>query len=399
MSMKQSGRTTKKNGWALDDYVHRQGRGGTLCSSENIASKIPWILVACTRFAHAGVYAMSDFIIVRTDDPLRYRDGILSFWKNCLPGTPPERFDWLRSGNPAGPTVWFLAFDKSTGELAGTTSLVRKQLFAGGTAVHAGIMGDFMVAERYRAFGPYLKLLRETTGSLSSLGLDCIYTMPNPASRMACLRVGMEKVKDLCCFAKPLAVRFYLEKGMPGVVATALSPFVSASLRLASRELLVSPRGVHEEPLQFDAAFDDLWRELRERADGLLGDRSTRYLTWRYLQNPLYRFRLLTCRERGASRLEGFALFTRFEANKIEVYDIIGLGDRVIERLIAKLVGIGRRERCQALYFRAQLSSHTLRIFRRYRFFNTNDAFELFYIGKTDIPLELWDFFSGDRNI
>jgi hypothetical protein len=216
---------------------------------------------------------------------------------------------------------------------------------------------------------------------------------------MACLRVGMEKVKDLCCFAKPLAVRFYLEKGMPGVVATAMSPFVAAILRLTSRELLVSPRGVHEEPLQFDAAFDDLWRELRERAGGLMGDRSTPYLTWRYVRNPLYRFRLLTYRERGASRIEGFVVFTQFEENKIEVFDVIGLDDRVIERLIAKLVVIARREKCQALYFRAQPASHALCMFKRFRFFNTNDAFELYYMGRTGLPLDSWDFFSGDRNI
>jgi hypothetical protein len=342
---------------------------------------------------------MNDFTIVRTEDPSPYRDGILSFWENYLPGTPPERFDWLRSGNPAGLTAWFLAFDQSTGELAGTTSLVPRQLSAGGVAIRAGIMGDFMVAERYRAFGPYLRLLRETTGSLSSLGLDCIYTIPNPASRMACLRVGMEKVKDLYCFAKPLAVRFYLEKGMPGVLATALSPFVSASLRLASRELLVSPRGVHEEPLQFDLPFDDLWRDLRERADGLMGDRSARYLTWRYVQNPLYRFRLLTVRESGASQLRGFAVFTQFEKDKIEVYDIIGVGDSTIERLIVALVAIARRERCQALYFRAPLSSRVLRIFKRFGFFKTNGALELYYIGRTGIPLDSWNFFSGDRNI
>lgn len=342
---------------------------------------------------------MSDFTIVRTDDPSRYRDGILSFWKKYLPETPPERFDWLRCGNPAGPAVWFLAFDQSTGELAGTTSLVPRQLSTGGAAVRAGIMGDFMVAERYRAFGPYLRLLRETTGSRSDMGLDCIYTIPNPASRMACLRVGMEKVKDLYCFAKPLAVQFYLEKAMPGLVAAALSPIVSVSLRLASRELLVSPRGVHEEPLKFDTPFDDLWRDLRERADGLIGDRSAQYLTWRYVQNPLYRFRLLTFRERGASRLMGFAVFTRFEKDKLEVYDISGLDESVSERLIAALVAIARRERCQALYFRASLASRALRTFKRFRFLKTNDALELYYIGKTGISLDSWDFFSGDRNI
>jgi hypothetical protein len=342
---------------------------------------------------------MSEFKIVRTNDPLPHRDQILSFWNAYLPGTPQGRFDWMRSGNPAGPAIWFLAFERNTGELAGTISLVPRQLYAVSTEIRAGIMGDFMVGERYRIFGPYLMLLRETTGSRADLGLDCIYTIPNPASRKPSERVGMEKVKDLHSYVKPLMVKYYLEKHAPTVVASALSPLVSAGLKLVSKELFVSRHGVQEEALDFDTQFDDLWLTLRERACGLIGDRSAQYLTWRYAQNPLYQFRLLTCRGGASSQLEGYTLFTLFERNKLKVYDICALDDGITERLIATLVGIARREGCQAIYYRAPLSNHKLRIFKQFRFFNAKDALELYYKGRSGIPLESWDFTSGDRNI
>jgi hypothetical protein len=342
---------------------------------------------------------MNGFTIQRTDDPSPYRDRILSFWNAYIPGTPPGRFDWLSSGNPAGPAVWFCALDSRTGEFAGTVSLMPRQLYAGGTPIRAAIMGDFMVGERYRAFGPYLMLLKEATGSRTDLGLDCIYTIPNPVSRKPCERVGMGKAKDLYCFVKPLMMRFYLEKVAPAVVAAALSPVVSASLKLASRELFVSPRGVREEALRFDARFDDFWSTLRDHGRGLIGDRSARYLAWRYAQNPLHRFRLLTYHDESASQIRGYLVFTLFESEKPEVYDICALNDGVMERLVAALVGIARAEGSRAIYFRSPLSSPALRIFKRFRFLKTNDDLELYYVGRTGIPMESWDFLSGDRNI
>jgi hypothetical protein len=342
---------------------------------------------------------MGDFTIVTTDDPSPYRERILSFWGKYLPETPPGRFDWMLRGNPAGPAVWFLALEGGTGELAGTTSLLPRLLHAGEASFRAGIMGDFMVADRYRAFGPYLKLLRETLGSRSSLGLDCIYTIPNLASRMPCLRAGMEKVKDLYCFARPLAIEFYLAKTMPQGMAAALGPFVSAALRVFSEELLIASHGAREEPLEFDASFDDLARKSARGANGLAGDRSPQCLTWRYARNPQYRFRLLAVRERGATSAEGFLVFAEVEKGKLEIYDVVGSQDRVIKRLIAALIRIGRRERCQALYFRSPLSSRALRILKRFRFFNTKDILELYYIGRSDVPIDSWDFMSGDRNI
>ena len=342
---------------------------------------------------------MSDFTITRTDDPSPYRDHILSFWNAYLSGTPAGRFDWLRCGNPAGATVWFIALDGKTRELAGTISLVPRQLYADGTPVRAGVMGDFMVGERYRAFGPYLMLLKEAVGSRADLGMDYICTLPNRASRKPCERAGMMKANDLYCFGKPIMVRFYLRKVAPAVVAGALGSIVSGCLKLVSRELVVAPRDVHEEALRFDAPFDDLWSTLRGRARGLIGDRSARYLSWRYAQNPMYTFRLLVYRERSASRIGGYLVFTMFEPNKPEVYDICALNDGIAERLIAALIGVARAEACQAVYFRAPLSSSALRIFKRFRFFKTKDALDLYYTGRTDIPFESYDFLSGDRNI
>jgi len=342
---------------------------------------------------------MSDFAIQRTDDPTPYRDRILSFWNTYLPEAPPGRFDWLCRGNPAGPTVWFLALDRKTGELAGTISLMPRQLYVGGTPIRAAILGDFMVGKQYRAFGPYLMLLKEAAGSGTDLGLDCIYTLPNPASRKPAERAGMEKAQELYCFVKPLMEQLYLEKAAPAVVAAALGPVVSASLKLISREMVVSPRGVREEALRFDEPFDALWSTLRERTVGLSGDRSAPYLTWKYARNPLRRFRLLTFREGAASQIGGYLIFTPFENNKPEVYDICALDDGITERLIAALIGIARTEKCQAIYFRASLSSRTLRFFKRFRFLRTNDALELYCSGRTGLSLASWDFFSGDRNI
>ena len=324
---------------------------------------------------------MAVFNIIRTDDPARHRDQILRFWQAYLPGTPPERLAWMNSGNPAGAAVWFLAFEKGRDELAGTATLMPRRMYHADREIRAGILGDFMVDERYRVFGPNLQLLRAALGSQDDLGLAFIYTIPNTASLKVAERVGIREITALRCLARPLDLRFYLGKYLSAPLAAALAPAAGLALRLSSREtrLRRPPRVV--ETAAVGESFERFWELIRRTAHGLIGDRSAAYLRWRYLHNPLSRFRILVCDGGNAAEFGGYAVFCVSEGSRMEIYDIAALDKARRDALVKRLIAVGRAERRQALYFYAPAQGWRSGELHPFRFLDTKDTLHLCCFG------------------
>lgn len=93
------------------------------------------------------------FLIIN-ENPLVFKDYILKMWEENLPGTSPQRLDWMNGSYPAGPSVWYFALEPKTSVLAGVISAMPKDLFFDGKKTRARIFGDFMSLPKYRAFGP-----------------------------------------------------------------------------------------------------------------------------------------------------------------------------------------------------------------------------------------------------
>lgn len=342
---------------------------------------------------------MPDFRIIRTNDSSRYRDQIVEFWRAYLPGTPPGRFEWMTSGNPAGPAIWFLAFEHGSDEIAGMASLMPRKFHLMGRELHAGILGDFMVAMRHRVFGPNIQLLRSALAAMGDLGFSFIYTLPNEASFKVAEHVGMRSVAELCCLAKPIDMPFYLKKRAPYVLAEIIAPVADFYLRITSQEIFRCARRSVKETVAIDDSFDRFWERMRVKTEELVGDRSADYLRWRYLRNPLNRFRFLVCADRSDREIGGYAVFFVNEENKMDIYDIVAIEKECSDSLRISLIKICRKERRRALYFVAANGSLRLKDFRRFRFLNTESVQRLYCHGGAGIPLDRWDFSSGDRNI
>ena len=75
---------------------------------------------------------MGKYNIIKTTDPSDFREQIINFWKDYLPDTTAYRFNWLLKGNPAGRTIWILAFLDQTDSLVGTVSLMPKEIMQKG---------------------------------------------------------------------------------------------------------------------------------------------------------------------------------------------------------------------------------------------------------------------------
>lgn len=338
---------------------------------------------------------MASFKIVQSD-PEKYQKEILEFWESYLPGTPLGRLEWMLK-NPAGPATWFFAFDKDTSELAGTISIMPREFVLKGKNIRAGIVGDFMVGNKYRVFGPALSLQKKVLDSMSNYEFDYVYTVPNQASLKMNLHAGYINAVNLVHLIKPVCSAQYLQKYLNIKLAKHLGWVLDIVLKLFSKETYVFPGEHCEEIININESFDDIWNEVQKLESGLIGVRSAKYIDWRYLINPISGFRVFSLRSKSDKRLLGYIIFS-VNNGKIEIYDILSLKKSHYNKLMKKLIHVARNEKCQAIYIRLTENSLYISYLRRFMFLNANNDISVLAFGEDVSMFRQWVFSEGDRN-
>lgn len=339
---------------------------------------------------------MPKFNIIQAN-PEDYKEQIYEFWREYLPGTPLERFKWMKD-NPAGSAIWFFAFDEESNQLAGTISIMPREMILNGEAISAGIVGDFMISSRYRVFGPAIPLLKMVVENKTNLGFQFIYTIPNPASIKLAKRVGFSDKTKLCCLVKPINIKYYINKYLSKKLAGSVAWMVEQVLMLVSKETYIIPNGYFEEVSSIDEVYDVLWDKIKNYKSGLYGVLNSKYLYWRYFQNPLRKFRLLSYKTKRDGELLGYIIFSLSE-KKITIYEIVTLGKGYDGQLLKKLIHIGRKEACQAIYINLSEGNHMINRLKRFLFVDARNETSILTFCKDSISCNEWSVFDGDRNI
>lgn len=338
---------------------------------------------------------MARFNIIQSD-PVVYKDQILEFWKEYLPGTPPGRFEWMQT-NPAGPAIWFFAFDNDTNELAGTISIMPREMVLEGRIVKAGIVGDFMVSNNYRVFGPALSMQKIVLESMSSYGFDYVYTVPNQASLKMNLHAGYINAVKLVHLIKPVCSAQYLQKYLNDKPSTYIGWVLDIVLKLFSKETYILSSDNCDEIMTVNNSFDVLWNEVQKLEGSLIGNRSVKYIDWRYLKNPVTGFRIIALKRKSDTVLLGYIIFSVING-KVEIYDVLSLKKRYKSKLLKKLIHVARKEKCKAIYMRLAENSLDISDLRRFMFFNANNEISVLVFGEDVSIFSQWCFSEGDRN-
>ena len=342
-------------------------------------------------------FVMSKFIIL-PKDPLTYKEQILKFWETYLPGTPPARFEWMNQGNPAGPGIWYFAFNRKNNELAGMISVMPKEIFLKGQTVKAGVLGDLMVDDKYRVFGPILDLPKTALSDGSKYGFRFFYTIPNHASEQIMNRIGFRKLAVLGHFVKVLRMKSYLEKHITSGLASLFATPMDLGLSLISKETYISRQGFFEEVMAIDESFDDLWMRVTKSTSTPIGDHGSGYLHWKYLQNPTYPCRIISFRRERQNPLEGYLVFT-LQGQVMEILDLVFGEPEAMGKLLKRAIQIGFRGGCKAIYFTMSSHASLAREIRRFGFLNGSDDISLLGYGEGIEAMMNWNFMAGDRNI
>lgn len=340
---------------------------------------------------------MSQFEIIQKEADL-YKQQILDFWENYLPETPPGRFEWMNQGNPAGKALWFFAIDKNSNDLAGTISLMPKELILNGRTIYAGILGDLMVGKKYRVFGPALSLIKEAITSIKNFGMEFIYTIPNKESKKVLERTGFVDINSLYYLVRPIKLQNYFEKFINPFFAKLITPFVELGLKVFSREIFISNKGFFEELSETNELFNFLWEKIKTKQTGIIGQHSSDYINWRYFQNPLYKFKALTYKEHKEDPLLGYVFYTIYDS-KLEIFNITSVNKDCTVRLLKRLACIADKENCNGIYITISKDNKWFNTLKSHLFFDTKFDMRLYFIGNQDIISNKWHFFGCDRNI
>lgn len=284
-------------------------------------------------------------ITVRPVDLDREHEALVGILERNLGDLPhARRFRWIYRDNPSGPAWSWFACESASGDIIGVASLFRRTLWVGGEEKVCGQVGDFAIDASHRSLGPALLLQRATFEPVDRCEVALCYDCPPNDRGMATFRrLGMAASTVMVRYARPLRTERYLRQRCAGrAVAAAAAPIGNALLRAAG---LRHPRArgleVGRHDSRFGVEFTSLDRRLSER-DVVRGRRAADDLNWRYRDDPLHSYEVLTARRRG--ELVGF-LALEVQENDAFVVDLFGAlsSDEAGELLEAAVGGLRAR--------------------------------------------------------
>ena len=252
--------------------------------------------------------------MVREADLRTESASLLALWSRNAPSAKRQRYSWLYEANPAGPSLAWVATTRA-GEMVGCAGLSSRLMKIGRRCAPTGQAVDLMVDARHRTAGPAVQLQRAVTASCQGLGIPLIYAFPNRQSEGVLRRAGYHVLGRLESWTKPLRSAYKIKNK-----ATAL--IVDAALRLRAGEWPYRrPPGMRAAMLSdFDRRFDDLWRTASQQFP-FIGDRSARYLRWRFGTYPARAYSAFGLIG-SEDQLEAYLVFYRHE-KRVTIADML----------------------------------------------------------------------------
>jgi hypothetical protein len=291
-------------------------------------------------------------LTVRSVNPEAERESLLAVLRRNLTDLDhARRFRWLYLDNPAGPAqAWFLREREGNGAAVGAASLFPRWIWLRGRLHLCGQVGDFAVDAAYRSLGPAVMLQRATFGPVDGRVLAFCYDCPPHDKGMATFRrLGLGPQCRMLRHARLIKVdRIVRRRVRPAAAAAALSWLGNGVLRLADRR---GRRGANLEITPLTGRFDDEFSALDADLvgpDAIRGRRRAEELNWRYRDDPLHQYLVLTARRAGA--LVAFAVVLTGGADAFLV-DLFGrLTPAVAAQLVEGAVDRLRRAGVETLH-------------------------------------------------
>lgn len=265
------------------------------------------------------------------------RLGIVAFLRRFLtPESDFSRFDWLYTRGPHGQAQTWLACDGEQNIVGVSAAFPRRFSIHGGSAL-GWVLGDFCLADRYRALGPALQLQRATIESVCTQA-DFWYDFPSDAMMAIYRRLCIKESGSLVRWAKPLRLEAKLVKLLRSekLAAFAAKPG-NAILRARGWKGTEGSCNVDWHVGQCGDEFSELCRSIAaENGAALRTEKSASYVNWRFLHRGTSNTRILVARKSG--RLVGYVVL-RSEKEDARILELVSLNNPgIVARLLHSAV-------------------------------------------------------------
>lgn len=271
-------------------------------------------------------------------------DTLLRF---LTPLSDSRRFTWLYENNPHGCARVWIAHDVDDTTI-GLSAAFPRRIYVNGKDRLSWVLGDFCINEAYRTLGPALTLQRASLADADSGEVAFCYDFPSNAMTVVYKRLQISSFGRMIRLAKPLRTdRKMKELTKSPALGCALTIGGNLLLRLSQQRYRVDcDLQVSLHYCDCGGEFSDLARTIGSRY-GVCIQRSAEYLNWRYVNNPLCRYELITVRRGDA--LLGYAVFLQ-EGEDAMLVDLFGAAeDTVLSALIVHGVALMTTRGAQTL--------------------------------------------------
>ncbi|MBL9027722.1 MAG: hypothetical protein JNL21_36365 [Myxococcales bacterium] len=250
---------------------------------------------------------------------------LVRLWREnlSLRGPAGHKFAWTCRDAPEPPVELLL---RAGAEAVGCIGVMPRPFSYRSQAVHGAILGDLAVDASHRSLMPALTLVRGARKVALERGAFS-YGFPNVAAAPVLKRCGYRTLGSLTRYARVLRHARYMRRRISvPVLAQVAAPLVDGA-RFAGM-LAPAARALTHLKLEWltsaDARFDDLWQRARPHYD-LVGERSSRFLRWRFLEHPEERCEIAALVDRSsADAVHAYAVVLR-EGEFARIRDLFGM--------------------------------------------------------------------------
>ena len=319
-----------------------------------------------------------------------------------------ERFEWAYLKNPHGKaTAWVVEDDKS-GEVVGFTAGFPRKMSVNGKESLAWNCADFSIDKKYRVLGVAVKLRRAAKDGVDSGEIPFLYAHPNDRMAVVHERVGHHQIGFMKRYAALLRLdrkilNFVKIPALARLVGFFLQPLVHLALpQPKRRDKSLQFSFVEKQP--FGEEFTEFYQEIRQIYP-VSGFRDADYLTWRYIDCPLYQVDTLKVYRDG--KLRGYALAAA-QFSMVHIADIVvAPEDGLLESLLAQLFKIYRKKALSTLSIKLHEANPLLQQLQKFGFRERDDATSkvMAYANESNglhqhvLNPQAWYMTVGDRDI
>jgi len=252
-----------------------------------------------------------------------------------------DRFKWLYLNNPHGKAKVWCAVDEDSGRTIAFTCALPRLMKINGSDLLCWNCGDFSVDKKFRTLGVALKLRRAAKNDVDQGVVNSLYAHPNNKMKVIHERVGHFCIGKMERYVKLIRVNTLIQKKIGGRRLTEFfSFFFNTALSSFDFFMFKKDKQYQTEWIsdkKFDQSYDDLFEKVSPNYQ-IIGDRSSKYLNWRYYSNPLYTTEIVVISKNN--ELLGYIIF--YIENDIAVLkDILVMPDK---RLLGSMVGFWIKE-------------------------------------------------------